>query len=536
LFIKSILLIELFKGIDRLKSIKIKKMKILDCTLRDGGYYTNWDFDQDLVIEYAKSMEELPIDYVEVGYRSIPLNGYLGKYFYCPIFVLKELKELMPSKKLAVILNEKDIRTGHVHDLLKPILPFVTLVRIAVDPKNFGRAVKLAKAIKELGFEVAFNVMYMSNWKKDTSFLDLLEGADDFLDYFYMVDSFGGIMPNDVKEIVRLVKSKTNVPLAFHGHDNLQMALINTITALDEGCVMVDATITGMGRGAGNLKTELLLTYFESQNQILLNFNMLGGVVFDFEELRKIHGWGTSLPYMFSGAYSLPQKEVMEWVGMNRYTLNSIINALNNKKMVVKDNIKLPVFSKCERFKTAIIIGGGESAKSHKEAILEFAENKKDVCLIHAGVRNVSTYIGTQCEQFYSLVGTESEKLKKQLVDLSKISETCVFPPYPRKMGTTLPLGLEKASKELEDIQFTKASNDSPLVISIQLALDMGVNEILLLGFDGYDVNINKSQFVLAQENQKIIDDLLKIEGLEVSSLSPTKYENIEITSIYSLI
>ena len=69
-------------------------IKLLDCTLRDGGYYTDWDFDKNLVIDYCRAMEELPIDYVEVGYRSIPLNGYLGEYFYCPDYVLKELKGL----------------------------------------------------------------------------------------------------------------------------------------------------------------------------------------------------------------------------------------------------------------------------------------------------------------------------------------------------------------------------------------------------------------------------------------------------------
>ena len=83
----------------------MKKIKLLDCTIRDGGYYTNWDFDKNLVKTYCKSMESLPIEYVEVGYRSIALEGYLGVYFYCPDFVMKLLKEMMPSKKLVIILN-----------------------------------------------------------------------------------------------------------------------------------------------------------------------------------------------------------------------------------------------------------------------------------------------------------------------------------------------------------------------------------------------------------------------------------------------
>ena len=239
----------------------MNNIKLLDCTLRDGGYYTDWNFEDTTVEVYAEAMESLPIDYVEVGYRSIPMEGYLGKYFYCPEYVLKRLKELMPSKELTIILNEKDIRPSHIKEgLLSPCKLYVSMIRIAIDPKNMERAIELAKEVKKEGFKVAFNVMYMSNWKADSSFLNHLKGVEIVIDYFYMVDSYGGVMPEDVKETIQLVKSKTNVPLGFHGHDNLEMGLINTITAIDAGCDIVDATVTGMGRGAGNLKSELLLT------------------------------------------------------------------------------------------------------------------------------------------------------------------------------------------------------------------------------------------------------------------------------------
>ena len=116
--------------LDFLWHFKLLIMKLLDCTIRDGGYYTNWDFDKDLIKTYCKSMESLPIDYVEVGYRSIPLEGYLGEYFYCPDFVMKELKEMMPSKNLVIILNEKDIRASHVPELLKPCQGYITMVKL----------------------------------------------------------------------------------------------------------------------------------------------------------------------------------------------------------------------------------------------------------------------------------------------------------------------------------------------------------------------------------------------------------------------
>ncbi|MDA9334943.1 hypothetical protein N9Q89_02155 [Flavobacteriaceae bacterium] len=516
----------------------MNNIKLLDCTLRDGGYYTDWNFEDTTVEVYAEAMESLPIDYVEVGYRSIPMEGYLGKYFYCPEYVLKRLKELMPSKELTIILNEKDIRPSHIKEgLLSPCKLYVSMIRIAIDPKNMERAIELAKEVKKEGFKVAFNVMYMSNWKADSSFLNHLKGVEIVIDYFYMVDSYGGVMPEDVKETIQLVKSKTNVPLGFHGHDNLEMGLINTITAIDAGCDIVDATVTGMGRGAGNLKSELLLTYLENAKGLPVRYSELSKVVSEFEELRKLHQWGTSLPYMFSGAKSLPQKQVMEWVGMNRYPLGSIINALNNQQQDIKDNLKLPILKKVEKYKKAIILGGGLSSLTHKKAIQKFFEHtKKEACLIHAGTRNVLEFMDLKCDQYYGLVGFESDKLLKKIDDFSNIDQTCIYPPYPRLMGTTIPDDIQQLAKELEAISFTDATSDSPMALAIQAALDLGAKEIYLVGFDGYDININQNQFVIAHENQEVINDAVNIPGVEVKTFTPTKYKNIEVLSIYSLL
>jgi len=510
--------------------------KILDCTLRDGGYYTNWDFSRDLVEEYCKAMEGLPIDYVEIGYRSISLKGYLGEYFYCPEYAMKALKKAMPSKKLVIILDEKNIRPEHLADLLTPCLPYISMVRIAIDPKNFKRAIKLAKSVKEFGFEVAFNVMYMSTWKEAPLFLDELAGLEHVIDYFYMVDSYGGIMPQDVKDITALVKSKTQVPLGFHGHNNLEMALINTLTAVEEGCAMIDATITGMGRGAGNLRTELLLTFLESKKEDSVKFSAMSGVVSSFENLKKQYGWGTNLPYMFSGAFSLPQKQVMEWVGMNRYPIGNILNALHNQKELLDDNIKLPILDCGSYFKSAIVLGGGKSTNNHYPAIKKLAEKNSNICIIHAGARNVSIYLDVDCVQYYALAGFESEKLLRTIGDISKLKHKCVYPPFPRKMGTIIPDSIKEISVELKELTFTKASKDSPMALAIQTALDLGVTNIFLAGFDGYDTTIDQTQFMLAQENQNILNDAMEIEKLTITSITPTKYKKVGTTSIYSII
>lgn len=151
-------------------------------------------------------------------------------------------------------------------------------------------------------------------------------------DYFYIVDSYGGVYPQDVTETIQLVRSYiSDVPLGFHRHNNMELALINTLTSIKEGCEMVDATITGTGRGGGNVKTELLLTALNAQGRLEVDFNQLSKVVDGFTALQKTYEWGTNLPYMVSGAYSLPQKDVMDWVGKRFYSFNSIIRALQNQ-------------------------------------------------------------------------------------------------------------------------------------------------------------------------------------------------------------
>ena len=514
----------------------VKDFEILDCTLRDGGYYTNWDFDRELVEEYYRAMESLPISYVEIGYRSLVKNTYLGEYFYCPKYVLERAKALMPSKKIVLILDEKNTINQDLDQLLDICKPYVHMIRMAIAPDNIIRAIDLAKAIKIKGFKVGFNVMYMSNWLENKTFLENLSQVDGIADIFYMVDSYGGILPDEVVSIIKFVKSKINTPLGFHGHNNLELAFINTLTALENGCSIVDATITGMGRGAGNLKTELFLTYLTSKSGHDIQFNELSNIVSGFEKLQKQYEWGTNLPYMFSGVNSLPQKDVMEWIGLNRYPIRTILTALKNKKEAISDNIKLPNFQTNKTRDVVLIIGGGKSVEVHKDAIEKLTKSFDNICIIHAGVRFARIFNNlTKVKQYYCLVGSEGYKLEKQFDDLTKFKHTCIFPPFPRKMGTVLPDEITENSYELKEIQFLDQYFDSPLTVALETATILKAKEIYLAGFDGYDSSINRMQFQLSNENQFIIDRFTKTH-FPIKSCTLSKYNNLQEVSIYSLL
>ena len=520
-------------------TLKIKKgMKILDCTLRDGGYYTEWDFSKEIVRLYIESLNQLPVDYIEIGYRSKPMVDYYGEFFYCPVYIMEQIRQQC-SKKIAIMLNEKDVSETTAPELLKPTFGLIDMVRLAVDPKNFRRALKLAELINGMGFEVGFNVMYMSKWPSQKDFLNQLNEVDEKVEYFNMVDSYGGVYPNDVREIYNLVRSKTNVKIGFHGHNSLELGLINTLTAIDCGAEIVDTTITGMGRGAGNLKTELLLIALNAKRLLEFDFNMLSKVVDSFSNLQKEYQWGSNLPYMFSGANSLPQKEVMEWVGKRFYSFNSILRALTNQTKGIKDNQQFPSFELTTGKRTlkALIVGGGSSVVNHADAIIHFLNQHPDMVIIHASSKNSMVFQDVSNRQIFCLVGNEGHRMEDVFSGDVPQHTTCILPPYPRKMGTYIPKKLRKNSYELANVNFTDKYIDSHTAIALQATINLAASSIEIIGYDGYSNTLaGQKEQELFIENEYLFKKYLESFGTEIRSLTPTVYEQLEIDSIYSKI
>ena len=513
---------------------KGNKMKILDCTLRDGGYYTAWDFDKPVVDAYIEAMGKLPIDCIEVGYRNNPSKEYLGQFGYTPVSTLETIRARC-TKKIAVMLNEKSSRIEDLGKLIVPVRKLVDVVRLAVDPSNFERAVSLAKAVRELGFEVSFNMMYMSTWRKRPGLMPKLAALDGCVDMLCMVDSFGGIVPDELKAILQEVRSNTGVPVGFHGHNNLQMGLINTLTAIECGAEGVDATILGMGRGAGNLKVELLLTYLNRHNGLDVDFNTLGDAITAFEPLRKRYGWGTSLPYMLSGANDIPQKEVMEWVSNRVYPFNSIVRALDNRRNKIEDNAHFPTL-KPRRYSSVLVVGGGPSGEEHSDAIRQYLANTPDSAVVFATARHATLYVDVPNDHYYCLNGNESRRLMKS-VGVRAASGICVLPPYPRTMGTEVPECMTDRTFELHSINFVSSHRDSVTAIALELARELTDGDVFLVGYDGYPGHVlSEKEMSLSHENQIIFRAFMEHVGRPLKSLTPSLYPDLVVESIYQYI
>tara|TARA_B100000902_G_scaffold314235_1_gene304942 strand:+ start:18145 stop:19638 length:1494 start_codon:yes stop_codon:yes gene_type:complete len=492
--------------------------KILDCTIRDGGYYNNWDFTDEIFNKYIEATNNLPIHYIEIGYISKPSSKYKGKYFYLNKKTVSYIKSIS-SKNLSAMIDIKNI--DNIDELEMMVLDFknkIKMIRLASSIENIDKSIEAAKILKKYNFEVAINLMRVSKIDFNHNLLIKLKEINKVVDILYLVDSYGSLTTDKLKKDISLLKEKTNLKIGFHGHNNLELAFSNTIESIKMEIEIVDATVTGMGRGAGNLKLELLLVYLssiEDQNNLFLN--SLSSIVSEFNKLKKEYNWGTSLPYMISGAFSQPQQEVMDLIRLNRYTFDSIVNNITNTS-----SVKYSKFKHNKKYNEVFIIGGGQSVNLNIDSIVSLLKKRK--CLIFfCTSKYLESFNNIDNDKFFAVSGDETSKF-----DFSVKIKKFITSPHPRKIN---PIQNDKIElEELNKITFINNHHDSALAIALQSIIDMKINDVYMIGFDGYLLNSSKNS-ILNLETQEVINAFNQTN--KITSLTQTNYEFLIQRSIH---
>ena len=249
-----------------MKNIPIKiNPKIIDCTLRDGGYYNNWDFDIALIRKYIHAVQRAGVDYIELGYRTKNNSGYCGPLAYTTEDFIEELN-INKSIKLGVMINSSElIQSKNLEKDIRTLFPLseekskISLVRIACKFNEIEIAFKAGKLLKNYGFRVCINLMQISSIK-EKELNDFGKYGEIFKpDVLFIGDSTGTLMPENIKKIFKALRTYWEGEIGIHAHDNCGRALRNSLQAFKDGVTWIDGTIQGMGRGAGNVKTESLL-------------------------------------------------------------------------------------------------------------------------------------------------------------------------------------------------------------------------------------------------------------------------------------
>ncbi len=279
-----------------------EKIKVLDCTIRDGGLINNHQFDDRFVRAVYKALSEANVDYMEIGYKnSMKLFSPQehGKWKFCNDEDIKRIIDGIESQtKISVMV---DVDRVDIEDIKPKKESPVDMIRVASYVKDIDKAIFLVNHFAEKGYETTINIMAISK-ALDNELNEALHQLEEEskTNVVYIVDSFGALYQETTEFLIKKAKNiLKNKEIGIHAHNNQQLAFCNTIEAIIHDANYIDATVYGLGRAAGNCPMELILGFLKNPKFDIRP--VLDLISKEFIPLREKMEWGYIIPYAITG-------------------------------------------------------------------------------------------------------------------------------------------------------------------------------------------------------------------------------------------
>lgn len=535
-----------------------RKIKLLDCTLRDGGYYNSWDFNKTITKNYFEVIKNnSQFDACEIGFRFLQKDYYLGPYAFSSDEYLK--KRNYRHKNLAIMINGSDIleiKKGSKIEKLKNFFKnkksrsLVKIVRVAIHPNQLRQVMPYLRLIKNLGYQVFLNIMQITSIenKKFKKLLNFL--SNKIIDVVYIADSFGNLNPELTKNYCQILKKNWNGEFGIHAHDNQGLANKNSLTAIKYGATWIDSTIMGMGRGAGNAQTEKILKLLNKD--IKKDKKKFSKLLKEFSILKKKYQWGKSDLYNYASKNFIhptyvqnllkqikSNKEIREILknlskfDCKKYEINFLNKILNQQK--ISKDFKISNNSKYYlkyKGKTALILANGQSLRDYVDYLPIIKKKFKPIIFS----LNFINYVPKQLIDFY--IFSNYEKILSQRKYIKKMNKS-FFAPYSRikQISDTrlnnhnhINFNIKNVHSDYFFIEKNGCTLPNNLAFSYNCAIAkyLGINNIFLMGFDGEQ---DAMKFHEMSETIKLVSK----NRINLVSLSKTNYP-LKTKSIFSLI
>ncbi|MCX7885638.1 MAG: aldolase catalytic domain-containing protein [Verrucomicrobiae bacterium] len=298
-------------------------MKVLDCTIRDGGLMNNHQFTDEFVRAVYQADAAAGVDYMEIGYKAskkIYSRTEHGTWKFCDEDDLRRIigDNKHPGTKISIMADAE--RTDYKEDILPKKDSIVDMVRVATYIHQIPTALNMIKDAHDKGYETTVNLMAVTT-VPDAELEGALEAlAASEVGTIYVVDSFGNLYSEQVRALVRKFlryAKPAGKEVGIHTHNNMQLAFANTIEAIICGANLVDASICGLGRGAGNCPLELILSFLHNPKFKLRP--ILQCIQNTVEPLREHVRWGFAIPYMLTGCLNRHPKPAMDFMESDNY-------------------------------------------------------------------------------------------------------------------------------------------------------------------------------------------------------------------------
>jgi 4-hydroxy 2-oxovalerate aldolase len=529
---------------------------LLDCTLRDGGYYNNWDFDQGLVNRYLMAMAAARVNIVEIGFRVPARDGFYGPAAFSTDAWLRQL-DVPPGIALAVMINAKDILTSAqgietcLQSLFAPRAQSpVQWVRIAAHLGEVEACAPVVAWLAAQGYRIGFNIMQiaMATESEIAAAVGTIASWQN-VDVVYFADSLGNMREPDISRVYHAFREVWPGAIGIHAHNNMNRALANTLHAQTLGVQWLDATVLGMGRGAGNTEIEHLLLELERLPESAFRADpVLQFIDHDFAALHRQYNWGPNRYYYLAGLLGVHPTYVQEMLSGGQYSGDDILTVLRSldqktarswshaslQRAILQAYHHVPGSWSTVNWavgRTVMLLASGPQLQQHWPAIADFIARTQPLVLALNHIAAVpesvvDVYVACHPTRIRAQTAVYQAAGKPLLVPKGVLTEdekSCLQALDIRDYGIHIEPGVLQADATGCTVSYPFAA-----AYALCALAHSGAERVLLCGFDGYA----QQDRLQADMNAMFAQFIQQYPQLPLHALTPTTY-NIPQRSIY---
>lgn len=476
----------------------MSRIKVLDCTLRDGGYINDWMFGDKNIDFTISSLSESKVDIVEIGFLSNKTEEN------------KDSSKFSSFEAMDKRIDDKNISTMYVcminygeFDLNQIPLKKNTKIegiRLAFHKPDISGALELAQGIINKGYKLFLQPMVAANYN-DHEYLELILAANKINPYaFYIVDSFGQMSKQDVIRYFFMVDYNLlkHIYVGYHSHNNLQLAYSNAqaLLAVDSHRdLIIDSSIYGMGRGAGNLNSELFLTYLNDLKLGSYKISPLLNVVdYVLKPIYEMKPWGYSLPHYLSainGCHPNYASYLTDRGTLTVKAVDEILSLINPEKKANFD--KSYIRDLYYTFQKQL-----EAQESYVEELSQWIKNKK-VLIYFPGFslieeeEKIQTFVRNQAELTKIGVNFIPDAFDTDFVffsNLRRFEKANINGREKVILTSNIPNDTVRYKVSYQDLlNEVPGVQDNAGMMLIKLLINLKAKEIYLAGLDGYSLD-----------------------------------------------
>lgn len=502
----------------------MNKIKLLDCTIRDGGYLNDWKFGNQTIKNIIGKLIESNVDFVEIGFlRNCKYDKDIAVYNNC-----EEIKKILPIDKKNTLFTAMALHNKYdINKLEEYDGKTIDALRVTFHDYDIDEGLEFIQKAIDKNYKVFVNPINIMGYS-DIQILELLEKVNKIRPYaFSIVDTFGSMMKEDLQRIYLMIEHNLDksIVIGLHLHENLALSYslaqeFISMKASERQCI-IDASMQGMGRAPGNLCIELVMDYMNKYRQGLYNINpILDGIDDYIMKFKKIEPWGYNTAYALSAQYNLHRNYAEFLLDKGRLRakqINQILAAVEkNKKTVYDEEYAEKLYQKFQnrqvndketldelkdnlKGRKILILAPGASIETQRATILDFIYQNKPVVI--AANFFPADY---ECDYIFCSNAIRYEALgDKRWQDNLYITSN-----IPDIIGKRMHI------VNYEDLSIDdNGICDNCVILLIKLLSKIDIKEIFVAGFDGYKKEGNNyvSKY-LASQHTKGEDENVKLQ------------------------